>query len=133
MEWRLSTLSQRNVPTIGYDVCVVGQTLSYDKSSLAACPPACPARPEGGGLGQHGGLGSEGLEGSSVGSLVRGGRVGRANIRVLTDALYHSQMQHYFSPNLYGRAPRGPMGVKKSHFFSQMKLFSFCAKIALKM
>ena len=89
MEWRLSTLSQRNVPTIGYDVCVVGQTLSYDKSSLAACLP-CPARPEGGGLGQPQAAwrpGVRGLEGSSVGSLVRGGRVGRANIRVLTDAL----------------------------------------------
>ena len=34
--------------------------------------------------------------------------------------------------NLYGCAPRGPMGVKKSHFFSQMKLFSFCAKIGPK-
>ena len=89
MEWRLSTLSQRNVPTIGYDVCVVGQTLSYDKSSLAACLPALNGRKVAG-LGshrQHGGLGSEGLKGSSVGSLVRGGRVGRANIRVLTDAL----------------------------------------------
>ena len=86
MEWRLSTLSQRNVPTIGYDVCVVGQTLSYDKSSLAGCLPARTARPKGGGLYQ-GCLGSDRLEGSSVGSLVRGGRVGRANIRVLTDAL----------------------------------------------
>ena len=33
----------------------------------------------------------------------------------------------------YWRAPRGPRGVKKSHFFLQMKLFSFCAKIALKL
>ena len=27
----------------------------------------------------------------------------------------HSQMQHYFCPNLYGCAPRGPRVVKKSH------------------
>ena len=34
----------------------------------------------------------------------------------------------------YWRAPGGPRGVKKSHFFFlQMKLFSFCAKIALKL
>ena len=29
----------------------------------------------------------------------------------------HSQMWHYFYPNLYGRAPRSPRGVKKSDFF----------------
>ena len=32
----------------------------------------------------------------------------------------------------YWSTPRGPRGVKKSHFFSQMKVFSFCAKIACK-
>ena len=32
----------------------------------------------------------------------------------------------------YWRPPQGPRGVKKSHFFLQMKLFSFCAKIAPK-
>ena len=45
----------------------------------------------------------------------------------------HSRFGHYFCSNLYGSAPRGPRGVKKSDFFfSQMKLFSFCAKIAPK-
>ena len=29
----------------------------------------------------------------------------------------HSQFGHYFYSNLYGRAPRGPRGVKKSEFF----------------
>jgi hypothetical protein len=29
----------------------------------------------------------------------------------------HSRFGHYFCSNLYGRAPRGPKGVKKSEFF----------------
>ena len=29
----------------------------------------------------------------------------------------HSRFGHYFCSNLYGRAPRGPRGVKKSNFF----------------
>jgi hypothetical protein len=29
----------------------------------------------------------------------------------------HSRFGHYFCSNLYGRAPRGPRGVKKSFFF----------------
>ena len=47
----------------------------------------------------------------------------------------HSQFEHYFYSNLYGwanRGPRGPRGVKKSDYFLQIKLWSFCAKIALK-
>jgi hypothetical protein len=32
-------------------------------------------------------------------------------------ALSHSRFGHYFYSNLYGRAPRGPRGVKKSEFF----------------
>ena len=43
----------------------------------------------------------------------------------------HSRFAHYFCSNLYGRAPRGPRGVKKSDFL-QIKLLSFCAKIAPK-
>ena len=38
----------------------------------------------------------------------------------------------YFCSNLYGRAPRGPRGVKKSDFFLQIKLLSFYARIAPK-
>ena len=33
---------------------------------------------------------------------------------------------------IYGSAPRGPWGVKKSDFFLQIKMLSFCAKIAPK-
>jgi hypothetical protein len=44
----------------------------------------------------------------------------------------HSRFGHYFCSNLYGRAPRGPRGVKKSEFFLQIKLLSFCARIAPK-
>ena len=45
----------------------------------------------------------------------------------------HSRFGHYFYSNLYGRAPRGPRGVKKSDlFFLQIKLLSSCAKIAPK-
>ena len=44
----------------------------------------------------------------------------------------HSRFGHYFYSNLYGRAPRDPRGVKKSDSFLQIKLLSFCAKIAPK-
>ena len=45
----------------------------------------------------------------------------------------HSRFRHYFCSNIYGRTPRGPRGVKKSEsFFLQIKLLSFCAKIAPK-
>jgi hypothetical protein len=44
----------------------------------------------------------------------------------------HSRFGHYFYSNLYGRALRGPRGVKKSDFFLQIKLLSSCAKIAPK-
>ena len=30
----------------------------------------------------------------------------------------HSRFGHYFYSNLYGRAPKGPRGVKKSDFFT---------------
>ena len=45
----------------------------------------------------------------------------------------HSQMWHYFCPNLCGRAPKGPRGVKELHFFLQIKLLSFCARIEPKL
>ena len=41
----------------------------------------------------------------------------------------HSRFGHYFCSNLYERAPRG---VKKLDFFLQIKLLSFCARIAPK-
>ena len=44
----------------------------------------------------------------------------------------HSRFGHNFCSNLYGCAPRGPRGVKKSEFFLQIKLLSFCARIAPK-
>ena len=43
-----------------------------------------------------------------------------------------SRFGHYFCSNLYGCAPRGPRGVKKSDFFLQIKLLSSCVKIAPK-
>ena len=36
---------------------------------------------------------------------------------VLMSIQAHSRFGHYFYSNLYGRAPRGPRGVKKSHLF----------------
>ena len=45
------------------------------------------------------------------------------------DSKLHSRFGHYFCSNLYGRAPRG---VKKSVCFVQIKLLSFCARIAPK-
>ena len=44
----------------------------------------------------------------------------------------HSRFGRYFCSNLYGRAPRGPRGVKKSDFFYNLKLLSFCTRIAQK-
>ena len=44
----------------------------------------------------------------------------------------HSRFGKYFCSNLYGRTPRGPRGVKKPDFFLQIKLLSFCARIAPK-
>ena len=44
----------------------------------------------------------------------------------------NSRCGHYFCSNLYGRVPRGPSGVKKSDFFLQIKLLSFCTRIAPK-
>ena len=44
----------------------------------------------------------------------------------------HSWFGHYFCSNLYGCAPRGPRGVKKSEFFLHIKLLRFCANIAPK-
>ena len=53
--------------------------------------------------------------------------------RPTVKAVSHSRFRHYFCSNLYGSAPRGPRGVKKSDFFfSQIKLLSFCANIAPK-
>ena len=37
----------------------------------------------------------------------------------------HSRFGHYFCINLYGRAPRGPRGVKKSEFFFTNKTVEF--------
>ena len=37
----------------------------------------------------------------------------------------HSKFGHYFCSNLYGRAPRGPRGVKKSEFFLQKNVEFF--------
>ena len=34
-----------------------------------------------------------------------------------SDSATHSRFRHYFCSNLYGSAPRGPRGVKKSEFF----------------
>ena len=45
----------------------------------------------------------------------------------------HSRFGHYFYSNHYGRAPRGPRSVKKSHFFWQINMFSSCAKIEPKL
>ena len=48
-------------------------------------------------------------------------------------SLSHSQLEHYFCPNLYGRAPRGPMGVKKSHFFfHKWNCFPFALRLPSK-
>ena len=57
------------------------------------------------------------------------GPIDQLNLRPVT----HSRFRHYFCSNLYGSAPRGPWGVKKSDFFLQIKLLSFCTKIAPKM
>ena len=46
----------------------------------------------------------------------------------------HSQMWHYFYPNLYGCAPGVPWVSKNCNFvFLQMKLLSSCARIELKL
>ena len=45
-------------------------------------------------------------------------------------ALSHSRFGHYFYSNLYGRAPRGPRGVKKSDLFLEIKLLSSCPEKA---
>ena len=45
----------------------------------------------------------------------------------------HSQMWHYFCPNLCGSAPKGPRCVKKLQFFLQIKLLSFCTRIEPKL
>jgi hypothetical protein len=37
----------------------------------------------------------------------------------------HSRFGHYFCSNLYGRAPMGPRGVKKSDFFFSNKTVEF--------
>ena len=50
----------------------------------------------------------------------------------LSKADTHSRFGHYFCSNLYGRAPRGPRGVKISDFFLQIKLLSFCTRMAPK-
>ena len=60
-----------------------------------------------------------------------GTKTTEANKSLKTDANAHSRFGHYFCSNLYGSAPRDPRGVKKSDFFfSQIKLLSFCEKIA---
>jgi hypothetical protein len=41
-----------------------------------------------------------------------------------------SRFRHYFCSNLYRCAPRGSRGVKKSEFFLQIKLLSFCDNFA---
>ena len=46
--------------------------------------------------------------------------------------IYHTAGLDTIFIQIYGRAPRGPRGVKKSEFFLQIKLLSFCARIAPK-
>ena len=55
-----------------------------------------------------------------------------SNFEFYFNSTTHSRFGHYFCSNIYGRPPRGPRGVKKPDFFSQIKLLSFCANIAPK-
>ena len=39
---------------------------------------------------------------------------------VMISTISHSRFGHYFCSNLYGPAPRGPSGVKKSDFYYEL-------------